>query len=625
MNLYKSQYEVKAGRWPEKPTECVAVLSKYGTVTDYALYSMGLRDSAELDKMIQQFAQNQNVDVPSDFRTYSYDELMGLKFKLVNSADTYVYDDTYGIWKSKADDKDYMQQLVENGEDITIVGIVQPDYTASASMLTSGIAYPASLTEKVMKDAADSDIVKQQMADPATNVLTGESFGKAESLRDFDLTSLFSIDTNALKNAFSFDADALDFDLNGAFDLSSGSFDLSSLIDFSDFSLDIDELPDIDLSDAFAELDLSVSPEALQNLVQKVFKDYKKYIIGNGILNFKKWSFSAYLKSEQFQKLMAESMKDLVDPDKLQGQLSSALQTTIQTVMETYSDQITEVLKSQLDAAIQKGIVTFQDQIQSQLKTAIQQNIGKLSSQMESAIKIDASAFQKAIQLNMTASELTELMRSTLRSSSATYEANLTAFGYADEAAPSQIKIYPKTSPARPSSWKSWTPTTPGCLQRVKTKRWCSTPTSWVPDDQRDRDREHDKQYDGGLRLHLAGSLLHHDRRHHLYQRPRAPEGDRHPARHRRFQAERLRGVQRRDLHHRPLLRRHGHRPQRDTAHPRKHHHPESLRHFDPRCFPARRRSPLPRGTGYPAHHSGRHHPGPRRSKCNPVKALRAE
>lgn len=311
-------------------------------------------------------------------------------------------------------------------------------------MLTSGIAYPASLTEKVMKDAADSDIVKQQMADPATNVLTGESFGKAESLRDFDLTSLFSIDTNALKNAFSFDADALDFDLNGAFDLSSGSFDLSSLIDFSDFSLDIDELPDIDLSDAFAELDLSVSPEALQNLVQKVFKDYKKYIIGNGILNFKKWSFSAYLKTERFQKLMAESMKDLVDPDKLQGQLSSALQTTIQTVMETYSDQITEVLKSQLDAAIQKGIVTFQDQIQSQLKTAIQQNIGKLSSQMESAIKIDASAFQKAIHLNMTASELTELMRSTLRSSSATYEANLTAFGYADEAAPSQIKIYPK-------------------------------------------------------------------------------------------------------------------------------------------------------------------------------------
>ena len=443
-DLYKSQYEVKAGRWPENPTECVIVLSKYGTVTDYALYAMGLRDSAELDKMIQQFAQNQSVDVPGDFRTYSYDELMGLKFKLVNSADTYVYDETYGIWKSKADDKEYMQQLVENGEDITIVGIVQPDYTASASMLTSGIAYPASLTEKVMKEAANSDIVKQQMADPSINVLTGESFGKAESIRNFDLASLFSIDTNELKDAFQFDTNALDFDLNSAFDLSGGSFDLSSYLDFSDFSLDIDQLPDIDLSEAFAQLDLSVSPEALQKLVQDVFKGYKKYIIGNGILNFKKWSFSAYLKSEMFQQILSDSMKDLVDPDKLQGQLTDALQTTIGTVMDTYSDQITAVLEEQLDAAIQKGILKFQDQIQDQLKTAIQQNIGKLSSQMESAIKIDSSVFKDAVHLNMTTSELTELLRSTMSSSSATYEGNMTSFGYADPASPSQIKIYPK-------------------------------------------------------------------------------------------------------------------------------------------------------------------------------------
>ena len=100
-DLYKSQYEVKAGRWPEKPTECVAVLSKYGTVTDYALYSMGLRDSAELDKMIQQFAQNQNVDVPEDFKTYRYSDFLGRTFKLVNAADRYQYDDAHSTWVDK--------------------------------------------------------------------------------------------------------------------------------------------------------------------------------------------------------------------------------------------------------------------------------------------------------------------------------------------------------------------------------------------------------------------------------------------------------------------------------------------------------------------------------------------
>ena len=100
---------------------------------------------------------------------------------------------------------------------------------------------------------------------------------------------------------------------------------------------------------------------------------------------------------------------------------------------------------------------------------------------MENAIKIDASAFQKAIQLNMTTSELTELMRSTLRSSSATYEANLTAFGYADEAAPSQIKIYPKDFASKATILEKLDAYNAGMSAKGETKRWCSTPTSWVP------------------------------------------------------------------------------------------------------------------------------------------------
>ena len=68
------------------------VLGADGSVTDYALYAMGLRDNAELDKMIQQFAQNQNITVPDDFHTYSVDDFLGLTFKLVDAADCYVYD-----------------------------------------------------------------------------------------------------------------------------------------------------------------------------------------------------------------------------------------------------------------------------------------------------------------------------------------------------------------------------------------------------------------------------------------------------------------------------------------------------------------------------------------------------
>ena len=458
--LYRDQYDIQTGRWPENANECVVVLGKDGSVIDYVLYAMGLRDSAELDKMIQQFAQNQNVDLPQDFRTYSYEDFLGINFKLVNSADCYAYDETYHVWKSKADDTEYMKQLVADGEDLTVVGIVQPKADASAAMLSSGIAYPASLTQHVIEEAQKSELVQQQIANPDTNILTGEPFGKKQnSLSSFDLTSLFSVDTDALKHAFQIDTSALNFDLNGAFDLSDGSFDLSSLLDSADFKLDLDaiadslgdleldELPDIDFEEAFANVDLSISPDALQTLVQKVFKGYKRYIIGNGILNFKKWSFSSYLKSEQFQKLLAESIPELVDTDAIQGQLTDAATGVLQTVFEQYSSQITDVVQSQISAALESSIQSAMEPLMQAFSTKLQatlkQNLSQLGDQMENAIKIDPKAFQNSIHLNMTTDELTELMKSSLLSSKSTYEGNLSSFGYADLDDPSQIKIYP--------------------------------------------------------------------------------------------------------------------------------------------------------------------------------------
>ena len=207
--LYHSQYEVKAGRWPESYNECVAVLGADGSITDYALYALGLRDNAELDKMIQQFAQNQNVDVPEDFKTYRYSDFLGRTFKLVNAADRYQYDDAHSTWVDKSDDKAFLQELVANSETMTIVGVVQPRENASAAMLSSGIAYPASLTRHVMDTAAQSRLVQDQLADPQTNVLNGEPFG-TERTAAVDMASLFSIDTDQLESAFQFDPGKLD-------------------------------------------------------------------------------------------------------------------------------------------------------------------------------------------------------------------------------------------------------------------------------------------------------------------------------------------------------------------------------------------------------------------------------
>ena len=446
--LYNSQYEVKAGRWPEKYNECVAVLGADGTITDYALYALGLRDSAELDKMIQQFAQNQNVDVPTDFKTYRYSDFIGIQFKLVNAADRYLRDDDHNAWVDKSDDKDFMKSLVASSETLTVVGVVQPKEDASASMLSSGIAYPAALTQHVIAAAADSQMVKDQLASPAINVMNGEPFG-TEDASAFDMSSLFRIDTDMLKSAFQFDTSKLNFDLSGAFDLDNGSVDLGSLLDPDDFQLDLDltETPDLDMStltDLFANMDLSVSEDKMQELAQKVLVGYKDYVIGNGILNLNKISFSQYLKSDAFKTLMNDAMGELFDQDALQAQFSEAMQTAMSTLMESYSSQISETLQTQLGSAMQTAMTKLMAQMSQNIQSQMQQSFSQLGSQMESALKIDATAFQKAIQFNMSEDDLTDLMKSAMLSSTATYDSNLQTLGYADLDAPSQIKIYPQ-------------------------------------------------------------------------------------------------------------------------------------------------------------------------------------
>ena len=446
--LYNSQYEVKAGRWPEKYNECVAVLGADGTITDYALYALGLRDSAELDKMIQQFAQNQNVDVPTDFKTYRYSDFIGIQFKLVNAADRYLRDDDHNAWVDKSDDKDFMKSLVASSETLTVVGVVQPKEDASASMLSSGIAYPAALTQHVIAAAADSQMVKDQLASPAINVMNGEPFG-TEDASAFDMSSLFRIDTDRLKSAFQFDTSKLNFDLSGAFDLDNGSVDLGSLLDPDDFQLDLDltETPDLDMStltDLFANMDLSVSEDKMQELAQKVLVGYKDYVIGNGILNLNKISFSQYLKSDAFKTLMNDAMGELFDQDALQAQFSEAMQTAMSTLMESYSSQISETLQTQLGSAMQTAMTKLMTQMSQNIQSQMQQSFSQLGSQMESALKIDATAFQKAIQFNMSEDDLTDLMKSAMLSSTATYDSNLQTLGYADLDAPSQIKIYPQ-------------------------------------------------------------------------------------------------------------------------------------------------------------------------------------
>ena len=108
-SLYEKQYDVKAGRWPKKYNECVLVLSQDGGMSDFLLYTLGLRDQMELDDMIKAFASEEEIKTPSSLGTYIYKDILNKKFKLVNQADYYEYDSQYKVWKDKSDNAEYMK------------------------------------------------------------------------------------------------------------------------------------------------------------------------------------------------------------------------------------------------------------------------------------------------------------------------------------------------------------------------------------------------------------------------------------------------------------------------------------------------------------------------------------
>ena len=479
-SLYEDQYDVKAGRWPESYNEAVLVLNSDGSISDYALYILGIEDDSVMMRFLQEYAKNKNTQAPTGYGTYPYDTFVGLKYKIVTSSDYYVYDEERQIWRNRSDDEAYVEQLVENSPDLTIVGVVQPRADASSTILPIGVAYTHALTYYAIDHAAESEVVKQQLADPEVNVLTGERFDADQRETDLDISSLFSVDTDMLKDAFQFDASKLQFDLSGAFDLQDGSFDFSSILDPSAFQLDLSdldlsdidmsdvELPDmdaLDLSQLFADMDLSVSEDALQSLMKKIMNGYKRYIIGNGILNLDKIGFSSYMESDQFKQLLSESMGDLLDTTGLQEQFTASLQQNLQGIMtsylQSYSEQLSqklgEALQTKLTAAIQTQMSTVMQQLMTQLTTqfsqqiqsAIQNNIAQLSSQVEGALKIDPTVFQSAVQVNMSTDDLVDLVKMNLQSSTTSYSSVLGALGYSDYAKPGSIWIYPKSFEAK--------------------------------------------------------------------------------------------------------------------------------------------------------------------------------
>lgn len=417
----EGQYDVVAGHWPENYDECVVVLTSGGGLSDFMFYSLGLRDGEELDDMVAQFANNEDVTIPEHSEVVTYDDLTDVRFKLVDSTDYYVHDDEYGVWTDKSSDEAYVKELVENGEELKVVGVVMPNEDSSTASLTPGIYYPASLSDHVVEKAKDTEIVKEQLADPSKNVFTGKSFAEEEESEDsesgFDMNSLFTIDENAVQAAFKFDESAL-------------AVDISQYLDFSGLSSAIQipqDASSMDLSGLESAMTPQVDTSAVASSMSSMIEGYMAYLqtVQPGETPL---SPDEYFAQPDIQAQIGAALAGAIDTSGMQAQVAAAVQSAMESYMQT--------TMASLSAQIQQAVST-------QVGTAFQAAMNQMASNMAGAMSVDTEAFQNAFQMNMDEQQLSELMMSLMSTEAASFDGNLKKLGYADYDKPDSIDIYP--------------------------------------------------------------------------------------------------------------------------------------------------------------------------------------
>jgi len=172
--LIQSQYDVVAGKWPEKYNEVVLIVDENNEISDYTLYSLGIKDVDELSDAMEKIKNGEELEAPEEMESYTYEDILNYKFKVILNTD--YYKKAGNAWQDMSEDSEYMKEVVKNAEEISIVGIIRPNPETVASSGSGLIGYNKDLKEHVINKINEAEIVKEQKENPEINVFTGTQF-----------------------------------------------------------------------------------------------------------------------------------------------------------------------------------------------------------------------------------------------------------------------------------------------------------------------------------------------------------------------------------------------------------------------------------------------------------------
>ena len=442
--MLESQYKVLQGRWPENFDEVILILPEENSISDLLLYSLGLRDSKELESMISKIMEGKEVGNTSSPLEFTYEELMNTSLKLVDPSSTYKYNEKYQVYEDMTSDEDFMNDVYDNAINLKIVGIICPDDSSNSASLMSGVGYTKELTEYIINQASESEIVKKQIANEDINVFSNKRFDDESNESAIEFDDLVTIDTEMLSSAFGGNI---------------SEEDISNMTD--GYISEISSAITTDTGKA-----QKAFTDALATITTNMLKDYitKNEVAGVATitLNDVETVVNEYMLSEDCKELLAELESEYLVPQDIfastysefiKGFLNQyiAMMATDKEnpsaflVADAVEGMVTAFSQQEMVIEAAKPIAAAMTEatMQKTILSKVGELTGKLMESMASAMKVDESKIASAFQFNLDEEELQRLFK-TMSSSNVAQNAssNLISLGYQDINEPTSIEFY---------------------------------------------------------------------------------------------------------------------------------------------------------------------------------------
>ena len=335
-DLYSDQYNLETGHWPANANEAILVLNNDGSINDTLLYELGIKDYSEYEQIQQDQENNKAVSITEDDNIYSYDKFIGCSFKVISPSDLYQNNAENNVYVDNSSDEETLKNAVNNGIDLTIVGVAVPKSDVKVTSLSTGVGYTSDLTQEVIKRASQSDAVKAQLANPSINIFTNKSFND-ENNSDFSLENLISVDTDALTNAFSINPDNLQLNFDPG-QLNFDNIDLSNLIDTNALQKATPQFTTDQLNNILKKANLTITQDNLKTLFTDLYQSYTSQ--NPDTLSGFTSSFSSWIQSDEGKEAFKQAVAAIIQKDASGTLQPDNLQKVITSIMEGFPEYV---------------------------------------------------------------------------------------------------------------------------------------------------------------------------------------------------------------------------------------------------------------------------------------------